>query len=694
MEQDKLTTWKNEPTVEDLKNDYTAGKASHDYHTGRIDEWLDYLNGEGVAGVVKQKGRSQVNPKFIRKQAEWKYAALTHPFLATEDLYDVNPLTYEDKEAATQNALVLNNQWATKIPKAKIIGSLVRAVVNQGTGIIRTGWVYEEEVITVMKPIFEFRPVSTPEEQYMFEGIIAEQAEDPNTFENTAPEEILQAIQVSQEQQTPYLPVQVDEEEVEEVIVLKNWPTVEMVNYHNFMVDPSCGDDLNAARFIIHNFETSLSELKSSHYTYVNLDQIKLEDAGPESTPDHTSGEFFQFLDDPRKRLVAYEYWGHWDIDGSGITKPIVATYVGETMIRMELSPYPDGKIPFVMIVHNPVAFSVYGEPDAELLKDNQRIIGAVSRGMVDIMGRSAAGQKGIAKGMLDTMNKRKYMQGQDYEFNPTQDPRASVVDHVYPEISQSASVMIQMQTMEGETMSGVRPFAGGNGGTAVAESATAVRSALDASSKREADILRRIAEGVVEIGRKFIAMNAKWLSPKEVVRVTNEEFVEVDRDDLRGTFDLKLTISTAEEDNQKVDRLAFLFQTMGNSVPWDITKYVLSEISTLSKLPTLAQKIESFEPQPDPMAQKKAELEVAILEAELAEIQSKTMKNQASAQKDMADSGLKSSSRDKQDLDYIEQESGVTQERDLQKMGAQAKANLGLEIGKAMLTSNTKAAS
>ena len=58
------------------------------------------------------------------------------------------------------------------------------------------------------------------------------------------------------------------------------------------------------------------------------------------------------------------------------------------------------------------------------------------------------------------------------------------------------------------------------------AGAAAGIRGVLDAASKREMAILRRLAKGMTEIGNKIIAMNAVFLSEKEVIRVTNKEFI------------------------------------------------------------------------------------------------------------------------------------------------------------------------
>ena len=80
-------------------------------------------------------------------------------------------------------------------------------------------------------------------------------------------------------------------------------------------------------------------------------------------------------------------------------------------------------------------------------------------------------------------------------------------------------------------------------------------------------------------------------------------------------------------------------------------------------------------------------ELEIAKLEAEIQKIQSETVENQANAQLDTAKAGTEQaktrqmgSQADLTDLDFVEQETGTKQERDLQKAGAQANANRAMK--------------
>ena len=682
----KLTTWAKEPTVSQLRQDLLDAKSAHDTHVSNVKRWLDNLQAKNVAGFKKTPGRSSIIPKLIRKQAEWRYAALSEPFLSTDDLFNVLPMTYEDRNSALQNGLVLNNQINTQLNKTKFIDEYVRAAVNEGSVIVRVGWEYLTEKQTVTVPQIEYR--AAPQALPMMQQLDQLQQVSPQEYQNQEAE-LLQAHALYRQHGVPYLPAVVGEQEEEIEKVLVNRPTLKVCDHRNVIVDPSCEGDMSNAKFVIYGFETSLSELRKAGL-YTNLDRINVDGSSPLSEPDYSSVDEsnFNFSDESRKRIVAYEYWGFWDIDGSGITKPIVATFVNNTMIRLAENPYPDQAIPFVIVPYLPVAKSVYGEPDGELLEDNQKIVGAVTRGMIDILGRSANGQIGIRKDALDVTNRRKFERGMDYEFNTNVDPRQAIFMHTYPEIPQSVQFMLGMQNAEAESLTGVKAFNNGVTGQGLGDTAASVRGALDAASKRELGILRRLADGMIQIGRKIIAMNAEFLSEEEVVRVTNEQFVTVRRDDLAGNFDLRLTISTAEEDNQKAQELAFMLQTLGPNEDPKIRTMVLADICRLRKMPDLAQRLESYQPQPDPLAQEKAQLEVELLKAQIANERAKAMSYQASAQLDQAKVGTEQaqareihSNSDLKDLDYVEQESGVKQERDLQKQRQQAEANTRMKV-------------
>lgn len=689
VENEPLTDWAKEPTLRELKQDLLDAKPIHDAQVSKINEWLDNLNVEGKARVNAPRGNSSIVPKLIRKQAEWRYAALSEPFLSTRDVFNVHPVTWEDRDAARQNQLLLNHQFRTSIDRVKFFDEYVRTAVDEGTVILRTGWEFEEEEYEAEVPIVQYR--INPELGPMHEYLAQLQQESPSQYDTDVPDELKTAHEMTMEQGVPIEPVVTGYEIQTLTRTVKNRPTVEICPYQNVVIDPTCNGVIEKANFVVYSFETNLSELRRAG-RYKNLDKIDVRSNSILGEPDHEPSEgtkTFNFQDEARSKFVVYEYWGFRDIDGSGVAKPFVAAWVGNTLIRMEENPFPDKKLPFEIVHYLPKRKSTHGEPDGALLEDNQKIIGAVTRGMIDILGKSANGQTGIRKDMLDATNRRKYEKGLDYEFNQNVDPRQGVFMHTFPEIPASAQFMLQLQNMEAESLTGVKAYANtGITGNALGDVATGVRGVLDAASKRELGILRRLSEGIIKVGRKFIAMNAEFLSEKEVVRVTNEEFVTIRRDDLAGQFDVELSISTAEEDNNKAEQLAFLLQTTGNNMDPDLTKMILGDIARLRKMPDLAHRIETFQPQPDPLMQRKAELEIQLLEAQLEnelakaqELQTQAILNQAKAQTEGVKAEDLQADIDQKNLDFVEQESGVKQERELQKHGEQARSQAQLKV-------------
>ena len=680
---EKLTNWKKEPSLQTLKGDLEAGKPAHDALMNEIRDWNDLMKVSGKHKAPKVKGRSQVQPKLVRRQAEWRYAPLSEPFLSSSKLFKITPATWEDEQCARQNELVLNYQFRTQLNRVKLVDDYVHSICDDGTGIARIGWERKTVKVKTETPVFQLYPIETAEQAQILQQALQLQAENPRGYEETVAPDVKEAVNYFNETEEATYAVQTGTTMVWVEKAICNRPTVEMLNPNNVVIDPSCNGDLDKALYAVISFETCKADLLKTPDRYHNLDKIDWESSSPITDPDHASKtpSDFQFKDAMRKRVVAYEYWGFWDTEGNGDLQPIVATWIGTTLIRMELNPYPDGKLPLVVVPYMPRKRELYGEADAELLGDNQAVLGAVMRGMIDLLGRSANGQRGMPKGMLDTYNRRKYEDGQDYDYNPQQgNPSQAIIEHKFPELPQSALTMAQLQNQEAESLTGVKAFAGGVSGNAYGDVAAGIRGALDAASKREMAILRRMAKGMADIGAKICAMNAEFLSEKEVIRITNEEYVEVNREDLKGNFDIEVDINTAEIDNQKGQDLAFMVQTVGPNADPQITLKLMASIAELKRMPELAHELRNFKPQPDPVEEQLKQLAVQKAQLENEEIQSKIELNRAQAKKAGSEGDLK-------DLEYLETESGTKHARDMEKQKAQSQGNQNLQVTKALTT-------
>lgn len=742
----KLTKWKNEPTVDDLKQNLIDATGDYNAHIADVKEWETLLDPPPFD--TKGEARSKIVPKLIRKQAEWRYASLSEPFLSTENIFKVKPISYEDTFAAYQNELVLNNQFNTQIDKVKFIDDLIRTTVNDGTAIVRVGWEYSENTYEALHPEFTVYPYTSendprgtirqtidkmmdmyndpisrkamPDEWLEPTKYNVEQIEQINALEQQAQQ--LQQQGVSNQELgipefAPVYPARVSATYAPVTKVI-NRPTVKVCKYTDVLIDPTCDEDIKQAEFVIYKFETSISELKKSGL-YKNLDKINIDSIDAADLMWDETDVSFRFKDEARQKFIAYEYWGNWDVDKNKTKKAIVATWVGNIMIRCEENPFPDKELPFVIFRYLPKLGSIYGEPDATLLADNQQINGALTRSILDLLAKSANSQTGIAKGALDSTNKRRFELGQDYEFNINVDPRVAIYQHTFPEIPQTVLAMLGLQQQEAENITGIKAYGAMQSPDAQQQqSATQVKGILDSASRREMGILRRLMSGMTQIARKIIAMNGEFLSETEIIRITSEDFVVVRKDDLPGNFDLEIDISTNEEEDIKAQELAFMLQTLGQDMDPPMRSLILSEIAKLRKMPELAKRIEEYKPEPDPMQQQIMQEQLrnwqllnAKLEAEIQKLNADTQLSAAKAQSEAVQaqvnqqtvglgiaekqattelkraqaSALNSKSANEA-VDLSDKISGKAFAQQMRLQAAQANANLNRDIQKAKL--------
>ncbi len=583
-------SWKNCPKHSDLNADYLEAQDSQDTFKAKLLRWE--LAREGGAVPKVAKGKSAARPKLVRKQNEWKYPALAEPFLNTVDMFDINPRTAEDVEAAKSNKLVINYQWSTKVNKTKLVGDIVRTIVDEGTVIVKTGWDSQTGVKIVEKeePVY-----ANPEESLAMM------------------QEAVQAGAMSEEQAQAMLemgePMQKGTQKVyvEEETLVVNQPTYEVCNNANVIIDPTCEGVIENANFVIHEYDTDYATLKRDAYTededgesygvYHNIESIEVSSADSYDEYESESKATFKFSDKPRKKVRAYEYWGYWDIQGDGELVSIVATWIGSVMVRLEENPFPHGRIPFSVATYMPVKKEVHGEPDAEILIENQDAIGKMQRAMHDITAKQAVGQEFIDENLFPSPSQK-----QAYERGNTVYTRSgmSAKSHIHKGTVDAVPAVvfdsIGYWTNDAENITGTRPFASSN-----ATTATGVRTATDAASKRELDILRRISNLLFkDMARMTIAMNQTFLSEEEYIRITNDEFVAVRRDDLAGEFDLSIEVSTPEKDDDKAQKLMTLLQTNQANMDLDLQKIFYGQLLDLWKLPRASKVIKEFEPKPD----------------------------------------------------------------------------------------------
>jgi len=630
-----------------MKADLKSAETAREDQDALIETRKKEYNAEPYGN--EKKGKSQIVSRDIRKQDEWQHATLKDPFVSSPDIIKCNPVTWEDRETARQSELILNTQFCRQFNRYSFMTKLIKVLTVEGTAVIQTGWEYEDEEVEVKVPVTQLDPYTGQE--YL--------------------------VGTKLETQTK---------------VLVNKPTAKVCRNEDVFIDPTCQDNLDDAQFVIYRYETDLSTLKADG-RYKNLDKLSKGTSTDNSTDwdyDPEDETEFEFTDEPRKKIVVYEYWGYLDRDGDGIVEPVVCAWVNNTIIRMEDNPFPDGKVPFIVLPYSATPFSIYGESNADLISDNQKIKTAMLRGIIDNMAQSNNGQKLIPKGWLDEVNKKRYLSGQHAEFNPGM---GQVIESTFNPMPSSAYDTINLMNNDIESITGIKAYSGGISGNSLGSTATGARGALDATATRRLNIVRNIAENAIKpLMRKWMAYNSEFLEESQVFRITNEEFVEIKRDDIQGLIDIDIQVSTSEDNANKAQELAFMMQTMAQSMDPKMRNMLMAEIARLHKMPDLAKNLEEYQPEPDPMTMKMQELQIAKLEAEIANERAKGMENQvdvqlkqAKTQSELAKAATLKEDADMKALQFLEKESGADKMHDLQKQQQKTEGDIMKERAKAL---------
>lgn len=631
--------------LNDLKADFTAAKELRSELDTKIRKWKSEYNSELYGNEVE--GKSKLVSKDIKKQSEWLLPGLLEPFVSTPDIIKASPVTPEDAEAAPKIEVLLNTQFCRQFNRYNFMTKALKVLDQEGTVVIRTGWELEEKSVEIM----EEKEIPNPQLQQAV-ALVQQGLIDPRAL-NQFPQTIKQQVKTLK------------------TIAVKNRPTAMVCRNEDVFIDPTCQDDMDNCQFVIYRYESDMTTLKKSG-VYKNLDLIDLKDNinGDYTTPDTTN---FKFRDNPRKKILVYEYWGNYDINGDGLAEPIVCTWVDDVIIRLQDNPFPDKKPPFIVLPFSFTPFSLYGEPNAELLSDVQKIKTAIYRGFIDNMALSNNGQKGIRKGALDYSNKKRFLNGQNFEFNGTPN---DFYDGKFNELPGSIFNVLTLMNNEAESITGVASFNTGLNGNSLGSTATSIRGAIDSATNRRLNLVRNISENLVKpLLRKWLAYDAEFLDEESQFRITNDEFVYLKKDDLGANIDIDLTISTSDDNQAKAQELAYMLQTIGPSEDPGIRKIIMTEIARLYRMPQLARMIETYEPQTDPVAEQMRQLQVAMLQAQVNNEQSKADENSvdrelkgAKVQTELAKAKNINSTADKTDLDYIQQYAGVQQKAELQK--------------------------
>lgn len=611
-------TKKENEVLKVLSQDYENSKTYNDTWHDLINKWTNEYMGRPYGNEDKDK--SSIVSRDIKKHSEWLQSSILDPFTSTPDIIKCIAGTPTSLKAARNAELILNTQFCRQFNRYNFLTRALKVMDIEGTCVIKTGWEFleDEREITYKEMV----PLLDPNTgQPAIDPMTGQPPMDPNTGQ-------------------PYMQEMVFKRK--EKVRIVDRPTAVVVRNRDIYIDPSCNGDFSNMQFIVHEYETDLSTLKSDG-RYKNIEKIEPKGRDTDDTyigdysNDSNTGDYFDFKDKARRKVIVKEYWGNYDMDGDGIAEPIVCAWVDNVVIRLEENPYPDKKPPFIITPVLPVPFQLIGESNAELLGNTQKLKTSILRGIIDNLAASNNAQIGIRKDALDEENRDLMLAGRNFEFNPgtTQN---DFFTGSYNQLPSSIFNVLQLIDQDAMAITGINTFGTNQTTDMLGQNSASSRGVLDGGNLRKLMVVKNISENLIKpLMRKWLEYDAELLPEESVFRITadEEQFEIIRRDDLYGQIDIDLQISTNEDNAAKARELAFLLQTIGPNEDPNVRKMLMAEIARLHKMYDLAKSIENYQPQPDPMQQ-------AMMQAQIENLQAQTQELMASAGKQQADQGLK----------------------------------------------------
>ncbi len=435
------------------------------------------------------------------------------------------------------------------------------------------------------------------------------------------------------------------------VILKSGWdsdndvPRVEVINIDSLVTDPSA-ETLEECRFVIERKKVSISEILDNSGWYGQHSLESLSPLQATNTTDYDREEIGQdsshnFEARLQQLIDVNTYYGELEIDGK--LQNIVGIWSDDFVINTMDSPYPESwRHPFDGEPYTRVSGSIYGESIAELLSVNQKIRTGLSRAILDNLNAGTNGQKGVRKGVLDIVNKRKFASGENFEY--LSQGGLDVFEGQFADTPPSVYELLDRVQQDSEELSGISRMNGGLDPRALNSGVSATASSLvnTAAERRLLLITRHISSLLENVFRKWLSLNQLMLESGSV-RVANE-MIDLSNLDLQGNYDLSISVATTGQKQQKSQQLSMVLQQLSQNpaIPQSMIMRLTSELvgsmdmyaaeEELLNLSKQMQLQEQQPQQPDPQQEMAMQLELQAKQAATAKDQSVAQLNEAKA--------------------------------------------------------------
>jgi len=601
---DTLSESKRNKMFGNFRHDYKEAKKAKKIIDSQIREWVDAYESverDRFGDKIDSSdgtNRSKIQMREIAKHIELQKPNLTHPFISA--LSPIRVSSPMNNDAARTTARWLNSVFTAEYDRVKMVNQAVDIFLREGTVWAHTPW--REKTIKIES---ETQPMTI--EQIAVEYPDAEKiiSNDDGTYSVT----------------------------IEEDLKVENRPDIEILRNEDVFPDPSATSE-DDMLFLVRRRKMTYTEISELPDLITGaLEKLK----GSETNDNHESelgnarktrledfgrGEY-KAQDNARKQYDVLEYWGYYDVDGTGSLTPVLAMWEenNDVSLVMGESPMPHGKIPFHSAVYSQTSFSLWGLAPAFFLKENQQAKTGLMRGIMDNMSLANNGQKFIVRGGINYVNMKRMREGNRIiEINRP----GAIEDGSYNNLPNSVFSVMEMTDKENIDLMGVNPS--GEALTGKQFGSDSNQAVVTMSQQRMISSVEVLGDFYAKCFKDWIAMGHVFLEEEQIL-AAHEQGMQPNYNALliSSTAHISMMVGTMVSRNIKLQQLNMLMQqakTLEKAAPPDLIPNLIAEMFDSFELFDKADEIREYKPEPSQEETMMMQLEIAKKQAEVAKLQ------------------------------------------------------------------------
>lgn len=585
-------------------------------------------------------GRSRVVDSSVRDCVEWVMPTLMRIFTSSENVCEFEPEGPEDIQAAKQATEYVNFQWTRDNPGFMNTYTWFKDGLLSKNGVVK---IYYSKTERVKRERYSGLP----------EQAFAELVNSDDVVVSEHTEATQKAAAFSLDGQ----PIE-QETTLHDVVLTRTVPfgkvCVEPTPPEEFLISRDARS-IADARMVGHKRLRTLSSLIEDGFDRTTVEGLiggdeedtSAEALARDSVNENVAGGASAgpvALNKAMREVWVYEVYLKIDVDGDGIAEVRKITVAGPGYTVLDNEAW-DAPVPFVSLTPIPLPHRFVGMALADLAKYFQLVRSVILRQYLDNLYLSNNQREEVdTSNIVDPTEVLSSKPGQKIRKKRVDQ---AVIPVIVPQIGSAALEGLNYMDQLRESATGVSARTQGLGANHLHETAKGEQMLMSAAMGKIELIARVYAEGMRDAMRLIHKLNCMYQDRPRVVRLTGDEFVQIDPRGWNSDMDMSVSVGAATGDQAMQAQAAMMIgQAQAAGAQSGLLKITPENAMATFELlvnSTGQKGVERFASLPDPNQPPKPDPAMAKVMAEAEADKAKAQTDaQIKAQQGQADAAMK----------------------------------------------------